>query len=306
VGDATDGDTIKILLDGVTEKVRILGIDTPETVHPTKPVECFGKEASEKMRSLVSGELITLERKPSEDRDRYDRLLRYVRLNGEDIGAMMIREGFAYSYRKYPHPRLDEYNALEQEAREGLRGLWGSGCEEESEVLRSAAEDSVFTDVSISHPYSSAIRWAKDGGVLNGYPDGTFKPDKTVNRVEFLKIVLEASDADVGSATEPVDFSDVNDDAWYMSYVRFAKAQGIVKGYEDGTFKPDRAVNFAEALKMAYIALEISTEATPGEWYTRYLMHAKDNDILFTDNVDMEVDMSRKDVVWVVWKLALL
>lgn len=292
VTTVVDGDTFKVQLDKV-ESVRIIGIDTPETVHPSKPVQCFGKEASAKLKELLQGKEVALEKNPAEDRDKYDRLLRYVNLDGVDIGAKMIEEGYAFSYKQYPHPRLEAYNTLEQAAREENRGLWGS-CTEGAE----------FSDVASSHPYAQAIKWGKESGVLSGYPDGTFQPDKTVNRAEFLKIVLGAKGVDVGSVSDPTGFRDMDEGAWYAPYVRYAKQQGIVQGYSDGTFKPQQPVNFAEALKMAYVALDISGDALAvGAWYEPYLSHAKGNGVLFQNDVDVGTGMSRKDVVWIVWKL---
>ncbi|PIQ76126.1 hypothetical protein COU78_00605 [Candidatus Peregrinibacteria bacterium CG10_big_fil_rev_8_21_14_0_10_49_24] len=289
-----DGDTFKVQL-GVSETVRIIGIDTPETVDPRKPVQCFGKEASNKLKELLEGKDVVLEQNPAEDRDKYDRLLRYVYLNGEDIGAKMIEDGYAYSYKQYPHPRLEQYNELEKEARDGNRGLWSS-CN------GSGVED--FSDVSSSHPYAQAIHWGKESGVLSGYPDGTFGPDKTVNRAEFLKIVLGAKGSDVASASESTGFRDVDENAWYTPYVRYGKQQGIVQGYPDGSFKPEQPVNFAEALKMAYVALGISGDTSAsGAWYEPYLSHAKSNQVLFSNNVNVGAGMSRKDVVWIVWRL---
>ncbi|MEK7591345.1 MAG: S-layer homology domain-containing protein [Patescibacteria group bacterium] len=289
-----DGDTFKVQLNA-EETVRIIGIDTPETVDPRKPVQCFGKEASNKLKELLEGEDVILETNPAEDRDKYDRLLRYVDLDGEDIGAKMIEDGYAYSYKQYPHPRLEEYNDLEKEAREENRGLWGS-C--------NGSSSAAFSDVPSSHPYAQAIKWGKESGVLSGYPDGTFGPDRTVNRAEFLKIVLGAKGSDVNSASIPTGFRDVDENAWYTPYVRYGKQQGIVQGYPDGSFKPEQPVNFAEALKMAYVALGISGDASAsGAWYEPYLSHAKSNQVLFSNNVNVGAGMSRKDVVWIVWRL---
>lgn len=109
-----------------TERVRIVGIDTPETVDPRKPVGCFGPEASTRAKELLFGEEVILERKPDENRDKYDRLLRYITLNGEDVGALLIREGFAKSYPYFPHPRLESYEELQDEAKEAGKGLWGA------------------------------------------------------------------------------------------------------------------------------------------------------------------------------------
>ena len=74
-----DGDTIKILYEGVEETVRLIGIDTPETVHPNKPVECFGQEASERMKELVEGKGVNIMFDKTQGmRDKYGRLLLYV------------------------------------------------------------------------------------------------------------------------------------------------------------------------------------------------------------------------------------
>lgn len=125
VTDVTDGDTIKVRMsDGEVETVRLIGIDTPET----RPTECFGREATAKMQVLVGGKEIMLVQDPADDRDNFGRLLRYVSVEGVDAGAVMIRDGFAHSYKQYPHPRLDEYNVLERNARNTSSGLWGDVC----------------------------------------------------------------------------------------------------------------------------------------------------------------------------------
>lgn len=304
VNRVVDGDTLKVLINRQVETVRVIGIDTPETVDPRKAVQCFGKEASAKMKSLVEGKNVELQKNPAEERDKYDRLLRYIELNGQDIGAQMIRDGYAFSYKQYPHPRLEEYNRLEREAREAKRGLWSS-CDEDDMSKGAALENDneEFSDVTETHPYMQAIRWGKTSRVLNGYPDGTFQPDKTVNRAEFLKIVLEGKGVDVATATAPTKFTDVDENAWYAPYVRYAKANGIIQGYPDGSFKPSQPVNFAEALKMAYVALDVPSTETGGEWYEKFLRHAKKNSVLFSDNVNVGAGMSRKDVVWIVYKM---
>ncbi len=164
--------------------------------------------------------------------------------------------------------------------------------------------DSSFADVTSSHPYGPAIQWGKSSGVLQGYPDGTFRPDKAVNRAEFLKVILESDDRlDISSATIPAGFPDVDENAWYAPYIRYAKANGIVDGYPDGTFQPEKTVNFAEALKIAYGAVDVPTESVSGEWYARFIAHAKYNNVLFTNEVNIGSNMTRKDVVWIVWKL---
>lgn len=122
-----DGDTVVVrLTNGREEKIRVVGIDTPETVDPRKPVQCFGPEASRRMHVLLDGRAIELQSKPDEDRDKYGRLLRYISSGGKDIGAELIVEGYARSYIYFPHPRLSLYNALQREAKAAKRGLWGA------------------------------------------------------------------------------------------------------------------------------------------------------------------------------------
>lgn len=122
VSEVIDGDTVKLSDDN---KVRILGIDTPETVDPRKAVQCFGKEASNKMKELVDGKKVILLVDASQgDKDKYGRLLRYIFISNTDIGAEMIKEGYAFAYTKYPVSKMEEYKSLEKQAREGKKGLW--------------------------------------------------------------------------------------------------------------------------------------------------------------------------------------
>jgi len=127
---AVDGDTIEVLIDGTTVnvKVRLLGIDTPESVDPRKPVQCFGKEASKHTASLVDGKRIRLDADPQADEvDRFGRLLRNVILaDGTDLNASLVADGYAHAYLSFPldKNRKAQLTVLEREAREGDRGLW--------------------------------------------------------------------------------------------------------------------------------------------------------------------------------------
>lgn len=128
VAKVTDGDTIKVTLNGKTETVRVVGINTPETVDPRRPPECFGHQASQKMKDLVEGKLVRLESDATQsDRDRYQRLLRFVFLpDGTDVGLQLIKEGFAHEslYSSVPHKYHPAYVAAQLEAETALRGLW--------------------------------------------------------------------------------------------------------------------------------------------------------------------------------------
>jgi micrococcal nuclease len=125
-----DGDTIEARIDGGNEieKIRLLGINTPESVDPRRPVQCFGKEASKFAKQLMEGKRITLkEDVQADDRDKYGRLLRNILLeDGTDVNALLIKEGYAYAYVSFPlnKDRKAEMRRLEQEARTAKRGLW--------------------------------------------------------------------------------------------------------------------------------------------------------------------------------------
>lgn len=126
VARVIDGDTIDVIVGDATERIRFIGIDTPETVDDRKPVQCYGSEASAKMKELLRGKSVILETKPDEDHDDYGRFLRYVILDDRDIGAEMLEEGYAKSLcTAFPHPKCGEYDALEKQARVLKVGRWG-------------------------------------------------------------------------------------------------------------------------------------------------------------------------------------
>ncbi|MBM3256138.1 MAG: thermonuclease family protein [Candidatus Moranbacteria bacterium] len=119
-----DGDTIDI---STGERVRYVGVDTPETKHPIKGVECFGREAAEKNKELILGKEVRLEKDIS-DKDKYGRLLRYVYLDNLFINDYLARNGFAHAATFPPDVKFSKiFLAAEREARENLRGLWAPG-----------------------------------------------------------------------------------------------------------------------------------------------------------------------------------
>jgi len=134
VTKVVDGDTFKIQ-DQTTEKtIRLIGLDTPETVHPTKPVECFGKEASNAAKQKLSNQKVKLLRDPTQsDTDKYGRLLRYVYLqDGTLFNQWMIKEGYGFEYTyNLPYQFQAEFKEAETQAQEEKKGLWKDGaCDE--------------------------------------------------------------------------------------------------------------------------------------------------------------------------------
>ena len=123
-----DGDTLVANIDGKNQTIRLVGIDTPETKDPRKPVQCFGKEASTKLSQLTSSGQIRLEYDSKQgESDRFGRTLAYVFTpDNTFVNQEMIKQGFAYAYTKTDSDYLQHFKQLELLARQQERGLWGS------------------------------------------------------------------------------------------------------------------------------------------------------------------------------------
>lgn len=125
-----DGDTVDVDIEGKVERLRLIGINTPETVDPRKPVECFGREASAKAKEWLEGREVSLEPDPSQaERDKYGRLLRYLKTkDGLFYNLEIIRQGYAYEYTyDVPYKYQQEFKTAQAEARAAGRGLWADG-----------------------------------------------------------------------------------------------------------------------------------------------------------------------------------
>ncbi len=125
--DVVDGDTVKIQRNGTVETLRLIGMDTPETVDPRKPVQCYGREASARAANLLEGERVRIATDPTQDtRDKYGRLLVYLwRADGLFFNQRMIADGYAKEYTyDVPYQYQSQFRSAERQAREGERGLW--------------------------------------------------------------------------------------------------------------------------------------------------------------------------------------
>lgn len=128
-----DGDTFEVNINGALEKVRLIGVDTPEVVDPRKPVECFGIEASNRAKEILMGKKVRLESDPTQgDCDKYGRLLRYAFLeDGANFNLLMIKEGYAHEYTyAIPYQYQQEFKAAQTRARQDSLGLWGDVCQD--------------------------------------------------------------------------------------------------------------------------------------------------------------------------------
>ena len=123
-----DGDTIVVVLEGRRERVRLIGIDTPETVKPNTPIQCYGPEASAAAKGILQGEDVTLVY-DRERRDRFGRTLAYVyrARDGLFVDLDLVTRGFARALSIAPDTaHASEFQAAEREARAAGRGLWGA------------------------------------------------------------------------------------------------------------------------------------------------------------------------------------
>jgi micrococcal nuclease len=122
-----DGDTLDVTLDGKTQRVRLIGMNTPESVDPRRPVQCFGIEASTRLKDLLQRQTVSLESDPSQDsQDQFGRLLRYVWLpDGRNANLLMLSEGYANEYTfNLPYKYQSQFKAAARQAKQNQLGLW--------------------------------------------------------------------------------------------------------------------------------------------------------------------------------------
>ena len=158
VTKVVDGDTIDVMIGTTTERVRLIGINTPETVDPRKPVECFGREASAKAHELLENKKIYLETDETQDnRDKYGRLLRYARReDGLFYNLEIIKQGYAYEYTyQIPYKYQTEFKAAQVLARENKLGLWADNACAGSTVGAVTSDVAATSDVSNAAPNSN-------------------------------------------------------------------------------------------------------------------------------------------------------
>jgi endonuclease YncB( thermonuclease family) len=123
-----DGDTVVVRLDGQQIKVRLIGVDAPESVDPRKPVERFARESAAFLRQLVEGKRVRLAYEPAGARvDKYGRTLAYLYLEpgGVFVNREIVAKGFGHAYTAYPFQYIDDFRQAERTAREKGLGLWG-------------------------------------------------------------------------------------------------------------------------------------------------------------------------------------
>jgi len=175
----------------------------------------------------------------------------------------------------------------------------------------------LFLDVSEVHPHFKAISFLKNEGVIQGYPDGSFKPKNDVSRVEVMKFILEGIGTKLKTA-QSLPFKDTEDKAWYSDYLQTGIDLGIIAGYPDGTFKPANTVNKAEFLKMLVSAMDTDIDPKIGNlpfkdidkdsWYAKYIQFAYKKNLIDTNGnmFNPQEEMTREDVAEAIYRVQIL
>ncbi len=181
----------------------------------------------------------------------------------------------------------------------------------EEEVLE---VKTIFSDVNENDDNFKAVAFLKNNEVINGYPDGSFRPGNPVSRVESLKFIYEGLNRDTVSGAEP-GFGDTDKNAWYSKYVASAAKDGIVKGYDGNVFRPANAVTRAEFIKMLLETANVNVsdvkrrqpynDVKLNDWHFEYMAKAKDLNLLDSRarNIEPNEALTREEVAEILYKM---
>ncbi|MFA6305847.1 MAG: S-layer homology domain-containing protein [Candidatus Gracilibacteria bacterium] len=175
-----------------------------------------------------------------------------------------------------------------------------------------------FPDVSQDNEHFVAIKYLVDKGIINGYQDGTFKPEELVNRAEATKMVVKAFNVPYDKVFEG-SFPDVKKSDWFFPFVMAGKEAGLLAGYKDGKFKPENNINLAETLKIVEVAGNakvpekvdgnVFLDAPKDDWYAVYALYARDHNIVLSDdygNLHAEQPVTRQVFAEVVYRMMIV
>lgn len=164
----------------------------------------------------------------------------------------------------------------------------------------SMASAAGFSDVATDNEYYDSVQYLQDYNVVEGYSDGTYKPESLINRAEFTKIVMEVSGETLGGVN---CFPDVQDE-WYSKYICKATELGYVKGYPDGLFKPGQDINFAEASKIIANVLDlIAQDEDKAIWYKNYVYAMEDYAAIPTTILGVGQNINRGEMAEMIFRL---
>ncbi len=195
-----DGDTIEVMLDGIKRSIRLIGIDTPETKHPDREIESYGKEAYEYLNGLLLGEEIILKYGQQKE-DKYNRILGYIHLDNLFVNADIVRKGYGRVYTRYDFDYLDLFTEYENEAKNLRRGIWGKFSRGENEDTKEIEETQKIEKTEEEKEYIIDIAPTSGEYVLNtkikinsGYDVFYYESDSTVCPTDITKYIKYKED----------------------------------------------------------------------------------------------------------------
>lgn len=152
-----------------------------------------------------------------------------------------------------------------------------------------------YNDVAASSAEYDAVTFLSDMGIFSGYSDGSFKPEKTLSRAEFAKLIVMILDkeTEAGFNSLTAGFSDVPQGAWYVGYVNYISDQGIIKGYADGSFAPNKAITYAEAITILCRLMGYTESSVGYYWPQNYMNQASKLGITSGLAIDSDTAVTR-------------
>lgn len=174
----------------------------------------------------------------------------------------------------------------------------------EIEGCRESEATGAFPDVYDSHANFDAINFVESEGIVEGYPDGTYKPNNTINRAEFTKILVEATydDYDIENCSWTEQFPDVPLTEWYAKYICIARSGGIIEGYPDGTFQPGNEIKFTEAAKI--LVNTFGYEVGSSEiWYQPFIEVLEEKNASPVSITSVAKEITRAEMAEMIYRL---
>jgi eight-cysteine-cluster-containing protein len=165
-----------------------------------------------------------------------------------------------------------------------------------------------FRDVPQTHPYANAITYVQSERIVSGYSDGTYRPNDSINRAEFTKIVIGSivTGPDIEGCSKDDEgpaLSDVPTNSWFVDYVCTARKRGIISGNPDGTFRPGNPINTAEAAKIVVKTFGFPVATQDTVWYRPYINVLKQKDALPAAAMDPGHTLTRGEMAEIIYRI---
>lgn len=172
----------------------------------------------------------------------------------------------------------------------------------------SFAVEGTFEDVPSTAAYADAIEYLRSREIISGYKDNTYRPERTVNRAEFVKVLtkllISPNDIDECVRTDRSRFSDVPMTSWFAPFVCAAKKEGLIDGATGTTFRPSDTINIAEASKILSTAFHLQSETSDSSlWYRPYVTALADADVIPVEVKATGESLTRGVMAEMLWRL---